>query len=101
MTRRAQLIEAAPYVQAQHIARILARSARHSCNGPFETKPGQIETLDKRIDNADQCFLSYIVIDTWREKACLISILTLNEATHRSAPTVTMALKLELHTTQE
>jgi hypothetical protein len=82
--RRAQLVEIAPDVETQHVAWSKAGPAGCGGHRPVKAELGEVEAVDKGVDNAHQRIKRDIVLDARRQQTGLSAVLTFNEARRRS-----------------
>jgi hypothetical protein len=88
MSRRSNLVEIAPYIEAQHIARMIAGPASGGRYRPCEAQIDKVQTVDKGIDDADKAIRRNIVVNARGEQAGLRSIGSFDEAHKTSARAV-------------
>lgn len=79
MARRANLIEIAPDVQAEHITRMIAGPASCRSHCPREAKLAKIQAFNEGVDHADERIVFNIVVDAGREETLLASVLAIYE----------------------
>ena len=66
-TRGANLVEIAPDVEPKHIAGMETRPPCHGRDGAPEPKLAQVQAANEHIDDAHQCVLRDVVVDTGRK----------------------------------
>ena len=74
------MVEIAPNVEAEHVARLVPRPARSRCGDPIEAQFDKVGAGDERIDDADECVLRDVVVDASWQQANLISAIAVDEA---------------------
>lgn len=54
----------------------------------LETQRGEVEVIDKEINNADKVIVTDLVLQTLWEKRCLIPVHALDETRHANLPAI-------------
>jgi hypothetical protein len=88
MPRGSNLVEIAPDIEAQHIARMITGPASGGRFRPCEAQIDKVQTVDKGIDDADKAIRRNIVVNVRGEQAGLRSIGSFDAAHKTSARAV-------------